>query len=89
MYYVYVIHNKSHGKYYVGQTQNLERRFKEHNSHSIKGYTARFEGEWMLIYSESFSTRSEAIKREKQLKSSRGRAYITQYIPGSNQDIPG
>lgn len=69
-------------KIYVGQTSNLERRLLEHNEKRGNHYTARFRGKWELIYQESVYTRSEAIKREKQLKSGNGRAFIKKYIPG-------
>lgn len=65
---------------YIGQTNDITRRVTEHNAHRIKGYTAKFEGEWRLIHQESFTTRSEALKREKQLKSHAGREYIKQFI---------
>jgi putative endonuclease len=81
MFYVYVIYNEQHKKIYIGQTNNIERRVIEHNLHRIKGYTARFKGEWRLILKESFTTRSEALRREKQLKEHQGREYIKQYIP--------
>jgi putative endonuclease len=82
MYKVYAIYNKSADKIYIGQTENLVERLRLHNEHALKGYTARFQGEWMLIYEESVATRSEALKREKQLKSFRGREFIKNHIPG-------
>ena len=81
MFTVYALYNSSAAKVYIGQTENLARRVMEHNSHTFKGYTSRFQGEWKLIYSESVSTRSEALEREKQLKSFRGREYIKSHIP--------
>ena len=81
MYIVYAIHNKLAKKYYIGQTENMKRRLKQHNDHTFVGYTSRFQGEWMLIYTESVSTRSEALMREKQLKSGNGREYIKTFIP--------
>lgn len=81
MYSVYAIYNQSVGKIYIGQTQDLQERLRLHNEHLFKGYTSRFQGEWELIYSESVATRTEALQREKQLKSFRGREYIKQYIP--------
>jgi len=81
MFTVYVIYNSSAKHTYTGQTEDLERRLGEHNSHTFKGFTSRFPGEWVLIYQESVATRSEAIRREKQLKSGNGRAYISQFIP--------
>lgn len=84
MFYVYVIYNKLVGKYYVGQTEDIDIRLWQHNEHVYKNtYTARFPGEWKLIYQESFSTRLEALKREKGLKSGNGREYIKTIISTS------
>jgi putative endonuclease len=82
MFYVYIIYNTSADKIYIGQTDNLGERLHSHNNKKGNHFTSKFEGEWKLVYSEQVSTRSEALKREKQLKSSRGRAYVKQYIPG-------
>jgi len=81
MLYVYVIYNKTAGKYYVGQTQDITIRLMQHNNHTFKSYTSRFPGEWELIYKESVATRSEALRREKGLKSGRGREFINTIIP--------
>jgi len=79
---VYVIYNKKHNKFYVGQTQNIKERLKLHNDKTFKkGYTARFDGSWELIYEEVLPSRISALLREKELKSYRGRQYIKQYIP--------
>lgn len=41
----------------------------------------KFDGAWELIYSEDAKNREEALKREKQLKSYRGRQFIKRFIP--------
>jgi putative endonuclease len=81
MYYVYVVYNSANSVTYTGQTEDLDRRINEHNEHKYKGFTSRYRGEWILIYNESVATRSDALKREKQLKSGSGREFIKQYIP--------
>ncbi len=81
MFHVYVIYNYEARKYYVGQTENVKLRLEQHNNHTFKSYTSRFPGEWKLIHLESVSTRSEALKREKGLKSGSGREYIKSIIP--------
>jgi putative endonuclease len=81
MFYVYVIYNKTAHKYYVGQTQDISRRLAQHNDHTFKSYTSRFPGEWELVHKESVATRSEALRREKGLKSGRGREFINTIIP--------
>ncbi len=80
MYSVYAIYNTTYDKIYIGQTENIIERLKLHNKHIFKGYTSRFDGEWQLIYSEEVDTRQEALKREKQLKSYRGREFIRKHI---------
>jgi len=85
MFYVYVIYNKDRNKIYIGQTGNLKSRVAEHNKKRGNHYTAKFEGEWILIYKESLATRTEALKREKQLKSHQGREYLKQFTPSTTE----
>jgi len=83
MFYVYVVFNKKVNKFYIGQTENLAERVRFHNNKFFKGsYTSRFDGAWELVYSEVYSNRVDAVKREKQLKSFRGRQFVKQHIPG-------
>ncbi len=81
MFQVYVIYNPLSQKTYTGQTEDLTRRLEQHNDHTFKSFTSRYRGEWVLIYKESVATRSEALIREKQLKSGNGREFIKQFIP--------
>ena len=62
----------------VEQTNDVKRRVVEHHDSNNKNskYTKRFSGPWRLIHTEQFATRSEAMKREKQLKTNRGRDWI-------------
>ena len=83
MFTVYVIKN-SRGKIYIGQTANLEERLIRHNRilpSKKTSYTAKQGSGWIVIYKEFFDSRSEAITREMELKSSRGRAFIKQNMP--------
>lgn len=52
---------------YIGYTNNLKRRIKEHNQKKNKS-TNRKEGEWLLIYCEIYKTQADAIEREQKLK---------------------
>lgn len=80
MLHVYAIYNRQANKYYIGQTMDIQVRLGQHNDHTFKTYTSRFPSEWELIYQESVATRSEALKREKSLKSGNGRLYIKSLI---------
>ena len=66
MFTVYVLHSPKFDKIYIGQTSNLESRLKSHNELGQKGWAVKFRP-WKLIHSENFETRSQALKREKQL----------------------
>ena len=75
MYTVYILHSAEHNKIYIGFTQNLEDRLKSHNQLATKGWTVKFRP-WKLIHYESFQTKQQALKREKQLKGGQGRNWI-------------
>ncbi len=65
---VYILRTSSN-TFYIGQTNNLEKRIKEHKAKTTKSAKyIRYFNSFKLIYSESFATRSEAMKREWQLK---------------------
>jgi putative endonuclease len=72
-YYVYVLYSEVSKSYYIGQTNNIERRIIEHNTR-IKKYTSN-KGPWILMFKEEFLTRSQAMKIEKFFKTGKGRSY--------------
>ncbi|MCJ7553279.1 MAG: GIY-YIG nuclease family protein, partial [Ignavibacteriaceae bacterium] len=73
------IYSSSHSKIYIGQTDNLERRLFEHNNGLLSTYTKRYKP-CQVVYKEDYETRSEALKREKQLKSQKGREFMWRMI---------
>ena len=66
MYFVYLIQCQD-GSIYTGITTDLERRFKEHES-KIGGYYTRAHKVEKILYAEKYPTRSEALKREIEIK---------------------
>ena len=78
MFYIYIIYSKTLDKYYVGSCQNIEQRLKDHlNSRSKFTKVVK---DWVLKYSETFATRSEAYQRELQIKKMKSRKYIETLI---------
>jgi len=67
MYFVYIIKSLIVTRYYIGSTEDLDRRLSDHNSGKVKSTKAY--KPWKLVYTESFDTKSDAIKRERQIKS--------------------
>ena len=66
MYYVYVIKSEVDGKLYVGHTDNLRKRFKQHNQGFVKCTKKR--KPFKLLYYEASNTLEDSAKREKSLK---------------------
>lgn len=67
-YFVYILRTSSN-TLYVGQTNNLEKRIKEHKEKSPKSAKyIRYFDSFKLVYHEKYKTRSEAMKREASLK---------------------
>ncbi|WP_337873181.1 GIY-YIG nuclease family protein [Ignavibacterium sp.] len=79
MYTVYVLYSIDFNKIYIGQTEDVQRRLFEHNNGLLSSYTKRYKP-WQIVYTEEYSTRVEAMKREKQLKSQKGREFIWEII---------
>ena len=74
MYYVYVLKSLKDGRLYVGHTNNLIRRFKEHNI-GLENSTKNRKP-FKLLYYEGSNILIDAIKREKSLKTGFGRRYL-------------
>jgi putative endonuclease len=78
-FHVYVLHAVRANKIYIGFTANLQQRLKSHDELATKGWTIKFRP-WVLVHAEVFQTKAEALKREKELKSARGRNFIRIHI---------
>ena len=74
MYYTYILQSKKDGSYYIGFTQKLQKRIKQHNSGKSK-FTSKHLP-YKLVYYELFENKSEAIKREKYFKTKKGREFF-------------
>jgi putative endonuclease len=85
MYFTYILQSEFTGRYYIGSTDNLDRRVAQHNDPGYKGSktTKRFKGPWKLVYAESLQTRAEAMSREREIKSWKSRQAIHDLIISS------
>jgi putative endonuclease len=80
MYYCYILYSEKLDKYYIGSTGDLEGRLQRHNT-SNHGFTSTGKP-WIMKYSESFETKSEALIRELQIKRRKSRNAIEELISG-------
>jgi putative endonuclease len=78
MYFLYILYSRSKDKFYIGQTYDIDKRVAEHRLNANLGAT-----DWELMYTESFLTRSDAMKRELEIKAKKRRTYIEWLISKS------
>ena len=74
MYFMYILYSLSRDRYYIGATQDTALRLTQHNSGRTKSTSSG--KPWVLVHTESFDTRSEALKRETEIKNKKSRRYI-------------
>ncbi len=67
---VYIIKSLKDNKYYIGETADLDRRLFEHNEGWVK--STRNRRPFILVHFEKLDSRTEALKREKQIKAYKG-----------------
>jgi len=66
MYYVYLIKSTKTDEIYIGSTNDLRRRMKEHNQG--KSYSTKAKIPWQIVYYEAYKSEKDARLREKGLK---------------------
>ena len=70
MYFIYILKSQKTNKYYIGYTENIIQRLKNHNSGIVK--STKNGVPWNVVYREKFVTKKEAYKRERVIKSYKG-----------------
>jgi len=80
-FYVYILQSKTTCRYYIGQTQDLAGRLAYHNANYSLALKNR--GPWTLVHSESYATRSEAVRRERYIKRQKDRGFVDNLLGAS------
>jgi len=73
-YYVYVLRSSKDSNFYVGYTEDLKSRFKEHTNGNVISTRERRPLE--IIYSEACLSKKDALHREKYLKTYHGKLFL-------------
>ena len=79
-FWVYILQNQE-GRFYIGSTDDLNRRLTEHNSSDkiLSKFTHKH-GPWELVWQEEHPTRADAMQRERFIKSRKSAAWIRKYL---------
>jgi putative endonuclease len=79
MFYVYVLYSSSLEKYYIGSTEDLQKRLVQHNSG--KGNFTKKGLPWKLIFSIECESRTEAVQLEIKIKKRGAKRYLQDNNP--------
>jgi putative endonuclease len=79
MYWVYIIYCQPLDKFYIGYSDNPDKRLIQHNS-GINRSTKFGAPNWTIIYKESYASRIEAMKREKAIKARKSKLYVRKLV---------
>src|SRR4051812_39616149 len=83
---VYIVANAA-DTLYIGHTNDIARRLNEHNDVTRVSWASR-RGPWRIIHTELCTTRSEATKKERTLKSLKSKDKLKEYIAEVGRSIP-
>ena len=78
MYYTYIIQSQKSDKFYIGSCHDIDKRIERHNAGATP--STKSGRPWKLVYSEKYQTNSQALKREREIKSKKSRKYIDYLI---------
>ena len=82
MFFAYILESEVTGRFYIGQTENLEARLERHNKGRNRSTKSGIP--WKLKFWKEFQTRSEAIVAERKLKSLKKRDLIIRFAEENN-----
>ncbi|MCC6735834.1 MAG: GIY-YIG nuclease family protein [Bauldia sp.] len=83
-FYVYILASRRNGTLYVGMTEDMSRRWYEHQEGAFPGFTTKY-GVKTLVWFETHETRESAFVRERRIKAWR-RAWKIELIEATNPD---
>ncbi len=68
MFFVYILYSPSIGRYYVGQTEDLDQRLEKHNSGTFIESSTKYGIPWEIFYVIECISRKQAVNMEAHLK---------------------
>jgi len=84
MYFTYVLRSQKDNQFYIGFTKDLKARIAQHNNGKVRSTAGRYP--LSLIYYEACMSESDAINREKYLKTGYGRRYLNKRLANYLRD---
>ena len=76
--FVYVL-KSIEGYRYIGMSENVMKRLEQHNNKMV--HSTKHGTNWRIIHLEKYTTLSEAVRRERWLKTGVGRDWLSNNVP--------
>jgi putative endonuclease len=80
-YFLYILRSEVKETYYVGISNDPDRRLHFHNTDDRKAHTSRYRP-WKIVYKHAFKSKKEATAAEKKVKSGKSKKIIRLLIEG-------
>ncbi len=81
--FIYILYSDLRNRYYIGSSENVERRLERHNQGATK--STKSGRPWKIVYTEEYESKSDALKRELYIKRMKSRVYIEKLIERSQK----
>ena len=88
MFYIYILESIADGHYYVGHTDDVSRRFEEHNSSDHPTYTSKHRPWKLLVAYEVSPDRGIAMQAETFIKKQKSRKFIKRIVAKTMVELP-
>ncbi|WP_370592831.1 GIY-YIG nuclease family protein [Roseivirga sp. E12] len=76
MHYVYILHSTSLGRFYTGETINVETRLIQHNMGHYDGASTSIAKDWRVFLIISCTDKAQALKVERFIKRQKSSKFI-------------
>jgi len=94
MYKTYILYSESKDRFYIGHTADIDDRINRHNNSRSK--STKYGIPWKIVYTNEFTTKSEAYQYEMYIKKQKSREFIMKLVnvqkdiehPDFNRDGP-
>ncbi|RYD97098.1 MAG: GIY-YIG nuclease family protein [Sphingobacteriales bacterium] len=80
MHFVYILYSPSFNRYYIGETENPDRRLEQHRNHSFPGASTRIASDWELQTCLKTKNRMEARQLEAFLKKMKSKTFLEKLV---------
>jgi putative endonuclease len=77
-YYTYILYSKTRDRYYIGSCENVTIRLVRHNAGATP--STKSGRPWIVVYTEGYDNKTDALKREKYIKKMKSKSYIESII---------